>query len=386
MPRTRTHPRPIGYFCHHQGRGHAVRAAAIANAVAARRSVTLFCARPDIFPRLREGVSVIEIPSLFEPRGDEAPGLATCPQPETVHCAPLGWPGIRQAMGQMTAWFAAEDPALMICDVSAEVAQLARLCSVPHVCVLQHGTRGDAGHRAAWDGAVGLIAPFAEALAQPDWPRAHRDKTCFAPGLGIASTVPRPLVAPVRPFVLVISGKGGDGIAEAPLAVAARTFPELDWISIGEVRRDWHATPPGNLHHAGWVDDAPARIAQASLIVASTGNSTCHQILAAGKPWIAVPEWRYFDEQVEKARALANAKAALHLPNLPASGTAWRDAVAQCTAMHDPARQRALLAHASEAKVADWIEHLVEQSWGPDRVRPAELPSPQTRTLDARSA
>ena len=45
---------PIGYFVHHQGRGHAERAAAIANELIASRGVTLFCARDDIFPALDE--------------------------------------------------------------------------------------------------------------------------------------------------------------------------------------------------------------------------------------------------------------------------------------------------------------------------------------------
>ncbi|MEF3088056.1 hypothetical protein VLL29_20690, partial [Bacillus altitudinis] len=87
-----------------------------------------------------------------------------------LHCAPLGWPGIRKAMAILADWFDRADPALMICDVSAEVAQFARLCSVPHVKILQHGDRSDPGHKAAYQGAAGLLAPFAPELAQPDWP------------------------------------------------------------------------------------------------------------------------------------------------------------------------------------------------------------------------
>ena len=58
-----THAQPIGYFVHHQGRGHAERAASIANVLAAKRPVTLFCAREDIFPDLAPSVEVIAIPS-----------------------------------------------------------------------------------------------------------------------------------------------------------------------------------------------------------------------------------------------------------------------------------------------------------------------------------
>ncbi len=140
--------RPFGYFVHHQGRGHAERCAAIANALPPTRPMTIFCARDDIFPALPPQVDIVRLPSLFEATGDEATTMDWVPTPQTLHCAPLGWPGIRRAMAMLAGWFDSADPALMICDVSAEIAQLSRICSVPHVKVLQHGDRGDAGHRA----------------------------------------------------------------------------------------------------------------------------------------------------------------------------------------------------------------------------------------------
>ena len=103
---------PIGYFVHHQGRGHAERAAAIANALIETRGVTLFCARDDIFAALDERIVVQTIPSLFEPTGQEAPAMAALPAPDTVHCAPLGWPSITQAFAAIAQWFAEAQPAL----------------------------------------------------------------------------------------------------------------------------------------------------------------------------------------------------------------------------------------------------------------------------------
>ncbi len=362
--------RPFGLFVHHQGRGHAERAAALVNALPRTRPVRIFCARPDIFPPLRAGVEVTAIPSLFEPETPPRPALDAIPTPDTVHCAPVGWPTIRAAMAAMTTWFHEADPTLMICDVSAEVAQLARLCSVPHVKVVQHGDRGDPGHRAAYDGAAGLLAPFHRALAQPEWDAAMMARTHFAGGLGIDCAMPdraaarRALgIAPEARVALVISGGGGAGVPEAPLGVAARSFPDIEWITIGAVQRDWHATPPANLHHRGWVETAPAHIAAADIVVASTGNTTATQILAAGKPYIAVPEWRYFDEQVKKAEALDRAGAALHLPALPASAHRWREAVETARARHDPARQRALVAPDAAAGAARWLEALSARLW-----------------------
>ncbi|MCK0168505.1 hypothetical protein MWU52_13145 [Jannaschia sp. S6380] len=358
---------PIGYFVHHQGRGHAERCAAVVNALPESRPVTVFCARDDIFPRLRPNVEIVRIPSLFEPRGDEVPA-DWVPAPRTVHCAPLGWPAIREAMAQIAGWFARADPALIVCDVSAEVAQLARLCSVPHVAVLQHGDRSDPGHRAAYDGAAGFLVPCDDRLSQPDWTDQMRRKACFAGGLGTATDLPDRRAARARlglrpdtPVFVTISGSGGSGFASAPLAVGARAMPDVQWLSIGQVVRDWHGTEPANLRHDGWVENVGDYLAAADLVIASTGNTTCHQILGAGRPWLAVPEWRYFDEQVEKARALARAGVALHLPHLPSSAAAWDAAIRQVRASHDPARQIALVDPEADRKAARWLDRLARK-------------------------
>ncbi|SEN52597.1 hypothetical protein SAMN04488003_1204 [Loktanella fryxellensis] len=363
---------PIGYFVHHQGRGHAERCAAIVNALPPQRPVTIFCARDDIFPPLRSGVEIRLIPSLFEATGDEAVTDFTA-QPDTLHCAPLGWPGIRTAMATMAQWFMTANPALMICDVSAEVAQLARICSVPHVKVLQHGTRTDPAHRAAYDGAAGLLVPSAASLAQDDWDASMRAKTHFAGGLGVATALParaaaraRMRLAPDRDVVLVLSGGGGTGFPSAPLAVGARALPDSQWLTVGQIARDWHATEPANLRHDGWVDGTGDHIAAADCIVASTGNTTCQQILAAGKPWVAVPEWRYFDEQVEKARVLHRAGVAHAVPGLPSSVQQWRAAIRAARDGHDPARQQACTDPDAAATTADWLESLIARLWSRD--------------------
>lgn len=362
--------RPFGYFVHHQGRGHAERCAAVAHALPADRPLVIFCAREDIFAPLPAHARIVVIPSLFEPRGDEAAGMDHVPTPSVLHCAPLGWPAIRETMSILSMWFQSADPALMICDVSAEIALLARLCSVPHVKVLQHGDRGDAGHQAAYMGAAGLLAPFDIALAQPEWSAAIRKRTCFAGGLGVAtqcaervSARARIGVAPGEEMILVMSGGGGRGFGQAPLGVGARSQPGARWITIGAIERDWHATEPANLEHRGWVDNAADYIAAADLVIASAGNTTCHQILAAGRPWLVVPEWRYFDEQQRKAEALANAGVAVVWAYLPASAHAWTAALAEARSRHDAQRQRALIDPAAAAKVSRWLEDLAARLW-----------------------
>ncbi|WP_062732739.1 glycosyltransferase [Sphingobium abikonense] len=368
--------RPIGYFVHHQGRGHAERCAAIAHAMPSSRPLTIFCACDDIFPALPANADIVIIPSLFEPTGDEAASMDWVSTPATLHCAPLGWPGIRSAMGQITSWFQDSDPALMICDVSAEIAQLARICSVPHVKILQHGDRSDPGHRAAYDGAAGLLAPFHYDLAQPEWDDAMRSKTFFAGGLGVDLRVPEREVArqrigiePNEELILVLSGGGGEGFGQAPLGVGARSRPSARWITIGKVQRDWHATEPGNIEHRGWVDNADDYVAAANLVISSTGNTTCQQILAAAKPWLAVPEWRYFDEQHRKADALAAAGVATTRPHLPSSAHGWASALADTWTSHHPDRQRAMIDEAPALATAQWLEALIDRLWSQQPAR-----------------
>lgn len=362
--------RPIGYFVHHQGRGHAERAASIVNALPPERPVVLFSARGDIFPKLADHVEVRTIPSLFEATGDEAPGLANLRTPATLHCAPVGWASITHAIAMIAQWFDTARPALFVTDVSAELAQLARIASVPCVSVLQHGTRDDPGHMAAYEAALGILAPYAEALEQPGRPDWMREKTHYAPGVGIdIAAVPGKREARVRlglpldaEIVLVVAGDGGTGTPATPLTLGARAEPDTLWLTIGAVETEWHATAPGNLRHLGWVDTPALHIAAADRVVSSAGNTTVHMIAAIGRPWIVVPQWRYFDEQIWKARVLGEAGAAATLEHWPSHAAAWIAAWERARAL-DPARQHALVdAHAPQ-DTARWLETLATQSW-----------------------
>lgn len=370
--------RPIGYFVHHQGRGHAERAAAIVNALPPTRPVVLFSARDDIFPPLGSHVTVRKIPSLFEASGGEPPALATLRTPETLHCAPVGWSGITHAVATIAAWFDIARPALFVTDVSAELAQFARIASVPCVTVLQHGSRDDPGHRAAYVSAVGILAPYADTLEQPDRPEWMLRKTHYAPGLGVdISAVPsqaearRILGLPQEGrIVLVVAGGGGTGTPATPLTLGARSEPDSLWLTIGAVEHEWHATAPANLRHLGWVDTPALYIAAASCVVSSAGNTTVHMVAAIGRPWIVVPEWRYFDEQLWKAQMLDRAGAAATIAHWPSHAGAWREGWVRADAI-DVARQYALVSPTAAQDAARWLDDLATQCWGTAMSDPA---------------
>ena len=372
--------RAFGFFVHHQGRGHAERVAAWVAALPADRPVTIFCARADIFPPLPARVALRRIPSLFENTAPEPPGLAAAPTPTHLHCAPLGWPQITTAMAAMLGWMAEVRPALFIVDVSAEIAQLCRIASVPCVKVLQHGDRDDPGHIAAYQGCVGLLAPYAAALEQPERPPWMRARTFFAPAIG----APREAIgrADARrrlgldlavPIIVVLSGAGGGGAPLAPLCLAARAMPETRWLAIGPVAAEWHATVPGNLELLGWSPTPELYIGAADIVVSGAGNTAVHSILAAGRPFLVIPEWRYYDEQRRKAEALSHAGAAVLRDTWPASPGAWATALSEARRI-DPETQRALAPAGAAAAAAAWLERLADGLWQP---ADAHFPEPE---------
>ena len=373
---------PIGYFVHHQGRGHAERAAAIAAQLAKDRHVAIFCARPDIFPALANNVEVIEIPSLFEPNGEHCGNLADHATPDTLHCAPLGWHSITQATGTIIQWFVEQRPALFITDVSAELGQLARIASMPHLAVLQHGERSDPGHMSSYESAIGLLAPYSRELEQAERPRWMRDKTIYAPGVGIdcsqlteRNEARRKLgLALDMQMVVVLGGGGGVGLPSAPLTLGARDDCESEWVTLGKMQSEWHETPPGNLRHLGWVDNPEDWISAADRIVSSCGNTTVHMVAAAGKPWVAIPEWRYFNEQYCKAEALDRAGVAAISRQWPSSVGEWRKLWEAAKHLELDKQRQLINPNAAQAAAAA-INSLVTRIWAnerPDKIVPIQ--------------
>ena len=111
----------IGYYVHHQGRGHLQRMRCIAE-------------------HLDEPVTVLS--SLSDHRSDRPwVSLPLDNQHEsvdptangTLHWVPRHDDGLRRRMALIAAWINATDPDLMVVDVSVEVAMLCRLMGVPTV-------------------------------------------------------------------------------------------------------------------------------------------------------------------------------------------------------------------------------------------------------------
>lgn len=360
--------RPVGYFVHHHGHGHAKRCVAIVHELAPR-PVTIFCARTDIFPKLPANATLVRLPD-FHSKPSRSDRLHNEPACQALDCAPVGVSAIRGTGGIIAAWLARQDPVLLVVDVSAELAILGRICSVPVVKIRMHGDRDDQAHRAAYSACTGLLAPFHETLEQPDWPDQFRQRTFYSGGL---IDTRKPLLerseareklgldADQQVFV-AIAGNGGVGIPVAPITVAARAYPDALWLTVGKTVRYGHETDFSNVVNVGWVNNVNDYLAAADVVIATPGDTLTHEIARVGRPLICIPEWCYYAEQVCKAQALEARNLAAYSPVWPASYRQWRDLVDRALSC-DVSNQASLVDDQAGHRAAIYLEELIQSLW-----------------------
>jgi predicted glycosyltransferase len=287
----------IGYYVHHHGAGHGVRAAHIAQAL--RVPVTLIGSQ--LPGELPAGVHTLQLP------GDTAAGM-TVERFEVMHYAPLAVDGVRERMAMLAQWFAAHWPCLLVVDVSVEIALFARLCAVPVVYVRQHGVRDDAAHRLAYESASALLAPYPAEMEALDTPQWLRDKTTHCGWLSRFSGAPSS--APQSGRVLIITGHGGTGLSAALIESVARQCPERQFRVAGSL-------PPGtaasNLKWLGQLRQPQDEMRSAEVVVGSASDSLVGEAASLGCRYIAVAEDRPFDEQRLQARRLNELNVAIGL-------------------------------------------------------------------------
>ena len=268
----------IGYYVHHQGRGHLHRAVSIAREL--REEVT--------------GLSTLPRPGLWT--GDwvqlDADDTVTHPRDPTandrLHWAPLGDPGIRTRAAQLSAWFESAAPTAFVSDVSVEAALLARLHGVPVITVALPGQRADPAHELGYGLSTAIIAA---------WPPTASGMLASPAAAGRVSAVGAisrfPVLDPPAPAgrtVLVLSGAGGAMQQEFPLDAARERTPGWEWEVLGL---------------GSWADQPWTHIRTAAVIVTHAGQNALAEVAAARRPAIVIPQDRPFDEQLTTARVLA---------------------------------------------------------------------------------
>ncbi len=339
----------VAYYAGHHGRGHVTRAAAVLAHV--RAQATLFSSAEP--PALAPGVAFVRLPA------DDPRDAADRPAAGPLHYAPVGHPGLRQRMARMAAW-AAEGPGVLVADVSAEVAVLGRLLSLPVVAVRQHGARWDDGHLLAYRLATCLLAPYPASLAEPDAPAWVCAKTDYTGGFSRFDGRERPAEVD-RQSVVVMGGGGAEGPGSAAawtmadLAAAARATPDWRWRVLGASAP---SGGPSNLEGLGWRDDPFPELARAGVVVTHGGHNSVMEAAAAGRPLVAVPAPRPFDEQLHKARALDRVGAAVAVDEWPRPAD-WPGVLARAGAL-DPARLAALADGSGARRAAAVLDRLAE--------------------------
>ena len=285
----------IGWYVHHQGRGHLHRAQTVAAVLHARSGVEV------------TGLSTLAQPADWPgpwvqlPPDDAHPGDPGDPTAGgALHWVPLGNPGIADRAAALSAWLAREQPALVVVDVSVEAATLVRLHGVPVVSVVLPGNRTDPAHLLGLRLSSAVVACWPEGLPGM-LPGLPADVAARVRAVGAVSRVP--VVEPVpsdpsplsrhpeRPRVAVLQGRGGGALTDLTGAALARLAPGWDWTELGG--------------GGGWVEDPAAVLRTSDVVVANAGQNSLAEIASCRTPAVIVAAERPHAEQATTARVLA---------------------------------------------------------------------------------
>ena len=281
----------IGWYVHHQGAGHLIRARA---AAAHLPEITVLSS---LSPPGGWRGDWIQLPR------DDEDGAEDAEAGGALHWAPVGSDGLRRRMATISAWIAENRPRAFVVDVSVEVALLARLHGVPTLVVAQRGRRGDRPHQMAFASAAAVLAPWSEATHLPDHGLPD-DRLRFLGAVsrfGQAAGRPEP-----GGDVLVLIGFGGCDLDAEAIAEGAAETPERRWHVAGPLRVEG----PPNLRDHGPDADVKALIDRAGVVVGTAGNNTIAEVAAARRHFVCFPQRRPFEEQLQAARALARIEVA----------------------------------------------------------------------------
>lgn len=295
------------YYAHQHGSGHVRHAANLARTGAFE--VTVVTAHPDAAALLPAGTAVLPLPT------DLVPGHVQ-PARSPLHHTPTG-PMVRARFAALLAAAQAVDPDVCVVDVSVEAALFLRLAGYPVIHRRMHGDRTDPAHELVYAESDHLIAHYGTALEDPAWQAAHGARTTHLGVPDVSGRLGRTATTTGGPGlrVGVITGTGGGGVDPAALVRAATALPEATWEVYGPVAgldpagsgAAARAAVPANLCLHGFTADAPARAAEADVVVVSAGHNASVDAARSGRPVVLAPEPRPFAEQECFARAAERA-------------------------------------------------------------------------------
>ncbi len=283
----------IGYYVHHQGRGHLTRATSIARELR-HRVVALSSLSPP--------AAEMPFTDWIRLPGDDTAAVGTDPTAGgALHWAPRLDAGLRDRMAALAAWVARCRPSAVVVDVSVEVAVFLRLLGVPVLIVAQPGDRDDEAHQLAYRLADAILAFWTREVYDPPWLTAHADRTHYVGALSRFDGRDRPATAAGdRAAGVLLSGAGGIDITSSQYQALPT---DLSWRLLG---------PPTTPEAAGgagpaWVADPWPLLCAADVVVTHAGQNAVAEVAAAGRPAVILPQPRPHAEQLRTAQALAEA-------------------------------------------------------------------------------
>jgi hypothetical protein len=304
-----TRRRPVGYYVHHHGAGHAAHATAVARQLGGQLTGLGSGPIPEGWPG----------PWVALPRDDDPIPGGDPTHEGAWHWVPDDHVGFTDRMRSVAAWIGETDPAVLVSDVSVEVSVLAHLLGVPSVPVLLHGCRTDRPHRLALDTAAAIIAPWPTSHIRP-WHQRWASKIHPVGFMSRHDGRPSGPASVSDKRVLLVLPSGGHSIDADAVESAARASASCGWAwdVAGAATRPQRAVA----HWHGSVDDLWPFLERASVVIAAAGAATVADIAAARRPAVLLPQPRPFDEQLAFAALLQDAAPVRVRPRWPAP-TAW---------------------------------------------------------------
>lgn len=304
----------VGYYVHHVGRGHLHRAIALARAMR------------------KTGITVCGLSSLPRPTDWHGEWVRLAPDDETaapldttahgcLHWVPRHDTGLACRSTALSGWMALRRPALLVVDVSVEVALLARLHGIPVAYVLQPGRRDDPAHLLGFGVADALVAFWPDAAGHGMTPGLPEDLRRRVRCVGALSRRPDPgSPAPsAAPSVALLLGAGGHEVSASQVQAARAAAPGWRWRVLG-------------LDRSTWVADPGPVLASADVVVTHAGQNAVAEVAAAGRPALVVPQPRPHDEQLATAAVLARSWPVVVRSSWPAPGQ-WPDLLSEVAAL-----------------------------------------------------
>ena len=323
----------IGYYAHHHGSGHCRQADKLAVLLppTLRSQMTVFTSLPNDgyhFSTIADK-QIVRLSAEDQLAEDVLPGRAgEYWQPSSLHYSPVGNRNVQMRSWQLLDEIRQRQIDLMIIDVSAEVAMLCRVASIPYLYVRLAGERDDIPHLNAFAGALGLLTPYPKALeaaATPDWVRQKTLYLDFMPNKTdelltftafinklmtlttssisiherLSSSDNKQKIADTT-IITVIKGYGGHDAIDAKLPELRRALPNALIISLGPINeeaRDY-------VDIAAHVDDVTPFIAYSDLLLMACGLNGIAQVYDYATPLVVLPDARPHREQEVMAEAL----------------------------------------------------------------------------------